>query len=158
MNSTAVYALALAIGVIAGLRSMTAPAVVSWAAHLGWINLQNTRLSFLGHAVTAYILTVLAIGELVTDKLPKTPSRKAPGPFAARIVLGGLCGAALAIAGQQSWIAGAVCGSVGGVVGTLGGHAVRTGLVRTLKCPDYLIALLEDAVAVAGGVFIVTRF
>jgi hypothetical protein len=42
-----VYVLAVPIGVITGLRCMTAPAAVSWAARLGWLPLENTWLSFL---------------------------------------------------------------------------------------------------------------
>ncbi len=40
-----VYVLALLIGVIAGLRALTAPAAVSWAAWLGWLPLQGTPLA-----------------------------------------------------------------------------------------------------------------
>jgi uncharacterized membrane protein len=69
----ALYVLALLIGIIAGFRTMTAPAAVIWAAHLGWLPLENTPLAFLGFAVTPYIITVLAIGELISDQLPKTP-------------------------------------------------------------------------------------
>ena len=71
------------IGVIAGLRSLTAPAIVSWAARLGWLHLENTWLAFLGYAATPYILSILAFGELVADKLPKTPSRKEVTGFTA---------------------------------------------------------------------------
>src|SRR5512140_342352 len=95
-----VHVLAFLIGTAAGLRSMTAPAAVSWAARLGWLHLESTPLAFLGYAATPYILSVLAIGELVNDKLPKTPSRKAPVPFAGRVVMGALCGAALGAQGQ----------------------------------------------------------
>ena len=70
-----IYILALLIGIVAGLRSMTAPAMTSWAANLGWLNLQGTWLAFLGFAYTPYILSVLALGELITDKLPSTPRR-----------------------------------------------------------------------------------
>jgi uncharacterized membrane protein len=80
------YVLAFLIGVIAGLRSLTAPAVVSWAASLGCLHLENTGLAFLGYVRTRYLLSVLAIVELVADKLPKTPSRKAPTSFAVRLV------------------------------------------------------------------------
>ena len=90
------YVLAFLIGVVAGLRSMTAPAAISWAARAGGLHLENTWLAFLGYTATPYILTVLAVGELISDKLPKTPSRKAPPGFIARIVVGALCGAALA--------------------------------------------------------------
>ena len=95
----ALYVLAFLIGVIAGLRTMTAPAAVSWAAHLGWLPLQNTPLAFLGFAVMPYIITVLAIGELISDQLPTTPSRKVPVQFGARLVSGGLCGAAIGATG-----------------------------------------------------------
>ncbi len=158
MSSTAIFALAFGIGIVAGLRSMTAPAVVSWAARLGWLHLEQTPLAFLGYAVTPYIVSVLALGELLADKLPKTPSRKQPAPFMARIVLGALSGAALTAGGGQSALAGAVVGALGGVAGTLGGYQVRTGLVRALKGPDFVIALLEDAVAVGGALFLVSRF
>ena len=42
--------LALVVGIVAGMRAMTAPAAVSWAARLGRLNLSGTRLAFLGHA------------------------------------------------------------------------------------------------------------
>src|SRR5437870_13806698 len=95
------FVLGFCIGVVAGRRSMTAPAAVSWAARLGWMHLENTPLAFLGYAATPYIHTVLAIGELIADQMPKTPSRKSPPGFGARVVMGGLCGAAFGLAGQS---------------------------------------------------------
>ncbi|HEY4817655.1 MAG TPA: DUF4126 family protein [Candidatus Acidoferrum sp.] len=157
MPSSDVLLLALAIGIVAGLRSLTAPAVVAWAEHRGWLNLHNTSLSFMGSTAAVAIFTILALVELVADQLPSTPARtKAPG-LMARIVLGGLSGAAVALAGGQSAAVGCVVGAVGGVVGAFAGYQVRTGLVRALKVPDLVIAVLEDLVAVAGGLFIVTR-
>ena len=151
------YVLAFLIGVVAGLRSMTPPAAVSWAARLGWLHLENTWLAFLGFAVTPYILSALAIGELINDKLPKTPSRKAPVPFAARVVSGALCGAALG-APSQALIGGSLAGALGGVAGTLGGYEFRARLVRAIGGKDLPIALLEDAIAICGAVLIVSRF
>jgi uncharacterized membrane protein len=158
VNTTAALALAFAIGVITGLRSLTAPAVVSWATHLEWLDLQPTGFAFLGYAATPYILTILAIAELVGDKLPKTPSRKAPGPFMARVVLGAFSGAALCAAANLSSAAGALLGGLGAVAGTLGGYEARTRLVKAFHLPDMVIALLEDAVAIGGGLFLVSRF
>lgn len=134
---------------------MTAPALVSWAAYLGWINLSNTPLAFLGYAATPYIVSLLAIGELIADKLPSTPSRKAPPGFIARIVLGTLSGYALSLGIGQSAVIGAVLGCVGGIAGTLGGYEARTRLVRRLKARDVVIALFEDVVAIAVGLFVV---
>src|SRR3984885_3652716 len=151
------YVSAFLIGVIAGLRSMTAPAAVSWAARLGWLHVENTWLAFLGYAATPYILSVLAIGELIADKLPKTPSRKAPPGFIARIVTGGLSGAAIG-ATSASWVVGLVAGVLGAVVGTLGGYELRVRLVKATGGKDLPIALLEDAIAIGGGFLIVSRF
>jgi uncharacterized membrane protein len=151
------YVLAFLIGVVAGLRSMTAPAVVSWGARLGWLQLENTWLAILGSASTPYILSVLAIGELINDKLPKTPSRKTPVPFAGRVVMGALCGAALG-APSQALIGGLLAGALGGVAGTLGGYEFRARLVRAIGGNDLPIALLEDAVAICGAVLIVSQF
>src|SRR6476620_1793949 len=112
------YLPAFLIGVVAGLRCLPPPAAVSWAARLGWLHLEDTPLAFLGFAFTPYILSLLAIGELINDKLPKTPSRKAPVPFAARIAMGALCGGALG-APSGSLIGGLLAGALGGVAGTL---------------------------------------
>jgi uncharacterized membrane protein len=150
------YILAFLIGVVTGLRAMTPLAAVSWAARLGWLHLENTPLAFLGFAVTPYILSVLAIGELINDKLPKTPSRKTPVPFAARVVLGALCGAALGAPGQ-ALIGGLLAGALGGVAGTLGGYEFRSRLVRTTGGKDLPVALLEDAIAICTA-FWIARF
>jgi uncharacterized membrane protein len=151
-----IYVLAFLVGVVAGLRSMTAPAGLSWAARLGWLHLENTWLAFLGWAITPYVLSVLAIGELINDKLPRTPSRKTPVPFAARVVVGALCGAALGAPGQ-ALIGGLLAGVLGAVAGTLGGYEARTRLVRATGGKDLPIALLEDAIAICGAVWILSR-
>ena len=153
----AIFLLAFLIGVIAGLRSLTAPAVVSWAARLGWLHLGETPLAFLGYAATPYVISVLAIGELISDKLPKTPSRKAPVPFLARIVTGALSGAALG-AVRSSLVAGLIAGALGAVAGTLGGYEFRARLVNATGGKDLPIALLEDAFAIGGAVWICAQF
>ena len=158
MTSSHVLLLAFGIGIITGIRSLTSPAVIAWAAHRGWLNLQGSSLSFLGSTAAVATLTILAVVELVTDKLASTPARTKPLGLSARILLGGLSGAAVALAGRQSALVGCALGAVGGVVGGFVGYQVRTGLVRALKVPDFVIAVLEDLVAVAGALFIVTRF
>src|ERR1700691_565742 len=152
-----IYVLAFLIGVVAGLRALTPLAGVSWAARWGWLRLDGTWLAFLGFAATPYILSVLAIGELINDKLPKTPSRKAPPGFIARIVTGAVSGAAVCAA-SESLIVGLVAGAIGAVAGTLGGYEFRSRLVRATGGKDLPIALLEDAIAVGGAFLIVSRF
>src|ERR1700680_243142 len=102
MNPSEVLLLAFLIGVVAGLRSLTAPAVLAWAAHHNWLNLHNTSLSFMTSPVAVAIFLLLAIGELIADQLPSTPSRTKPPGLIARIVLGGLCGAGSGAAGSTS--------------------------------------------------------
>lgn len=149
----AIYILALLIGVIAGLRAMTAPAAVSWAAFLGLVNLEGTWLAFMGYRFTPWILTILAIGELIGDQLPTTPSRKTPLPFATRIIVGGLCGGAIAAQGG-SFLGGIVAGAVGGIIGTLGGAEGRSRLAAAFG-KDRPAALIEDIVAILGAMLIV---
>jgi uncharacterized membrane protein len=48
MNSGVALLLPFGIEVVAGLRSMTAPAIMAWAARLGWISLSGSRLAFMG--------------------------------------------------------------------------------------------------------------
>jgi uncharacterized membrane protein len=147
-----VYLLALLIGIIAGLRAMSAPAAVAWAAHLGWLNLEGSWLAFLGNVWTRWILTLLALVELVTDQLPSTPSRTVPVQFGTRILTGALSGAAVGTAGG-SWVGGLVAGGVGAVIGTLGGRAVRARLAAAFGS-DRPAAFIEDAVAIGGALLI----
>ena len=158
MDPYQVLLLAFLIGVICGLRSLTAPAVVAWAAHRNWLNLNNTSLSFMGSTAAVIIFVLLAVVELIADQLPNTPSRTKPPGLIARLVLGALSGAAVAVAGAQSLVIGACLGAAGGVAGAFGGYQVRTRLVRALRVPDFVIACLEDAVAIGGGFLIVSRF
>jgi len=151
-----IYLLALLIGIVAGLRTMTAPAAVSWAAYLGWLPLQNTPLAFLGYVAVPYVFTLLAIGELIADQLPKTPSRKVPMQFGARIVSGALCGAAIGAA-AGTLAGGLVAGVIGAVIGTLGGAEARARLARAFG-RDMPAALIEDAVAIVGAYLIVAAF
>jgi uncharacterized membrane protein len=150
MSTTFVFFLAFAIGVVSGMRSLTAPAVAAWAAHRNWLNLA-------GSIAAASIFTVLAVLELIADKLPSTPSRTKPTGLIARIVLGALSGACVVVSAGQSIAYGAVLGAAGGIAGAFAGHQWRTGLVNALRVPDFVIALVEDAVAIGIGLFIVTR-
>ena len=150
--------LTFGIGFVAGLRSMTAPAVVAWAAHLGWINLSGTPLAFMGSVWAVAIFTLGALGEYVADKLPNTPSRTAPIGLGARIVTGLLTGACLGTAAGLSLWLGAIVGAIGAVAGTFGGYRSRVGLVRRLQVKDIAVAIPEDLVAIGLGLLIVTRF
>ena len=148
-----VYLLALVIGIIAGLRTMTALAAMSWAAYLGYLNLGESWLAFMGYRFTPWILSVLALGEFVTDQLPFTPSRKVPIQFGARLVSGALSGAMVGVNGG-ALLGGLVAGIVGAVIGTIGGAAVRSRLAKSFG-HDLPAALIEDTIAIIGAILVV---
>jgi len=150
-----VFVLALGIGIVAGLRSLTAPAVVAWGAHLSWLNLHGSALAFMGSTPAVAILSVLAIGELIADKLPMIPKRTAPAPLMARVVTGGLCGACLCAAVGKSLLAGTLLGGIGGIVGAFLGYGIRRRLDLHIK--DLVVAVCEDLVAVGLALFFVSR-
>jgi len=152
-----VFVFAIGIGIVAGLRSLTAPAVIAWAAHLGWLNLHGSPLAFIGSTTAVAIFSLLAIGELVADKLPNTPKRTAIVPLLARIVLGGLCGACLCAVAGKSLLAGALLGGTGGVIGAFVGYETRKRLVNSLHIKDLVVAICEDFVAIVLAFFLVSR-
>lgn len=155
MNS--ILVVAIGIGIVAGLRSLLAPAVVVWAAQLGWLNLQGSPLAFMGSTIAVVIFSIFAIGELVADKLPKTPKRTAFAPLLARILLGGLCGASLFAAAGKSLFAGALLGGTGGIIGAFVGYEIRRRIVNNLHINDLFVAICEDLVAIALACFLVSR-
>jgi uncharacterized membrane protein len=144
-----IFLLALLIGAVAGLRTMTAPTAVGWAAWSGRLGPSDGWLAFLGHAVSPWVFTTMAIAELVIDKLPMTPSRKTPVQFGARLVSGALSGAAVGEAGG-SLLVGAALGVVGAAGGTLGGAAGRAWLAKRIGM-DWPAAVVEDAVAIGSA-------
>ena len=144
--------LALIVGIVAGLRALTAPAIVSWAAALGLLHLEGSWLAFLGYRFTPYVFTAFALVEFVTDQLPSTPSRKVPMQFGTRLVTGAFSGAAIGIPSGQL-VGGLVAGVVGAVIGTFGGAEAR-GRLATAFDKDRPAALIEDAVAVLAGALV----
>jgi uncharacterized membrane protein len=149
-----VILLSLALGIVAGLRALTAPAAAAFAARYGLIAVAGTPMAFMGYAWTPWILGLAALSEFVTDQLPTTPSRKVPVQFTARILTGALAGATLSAPGG-SVVTGLVAGIVGAVIGTLGGAAFRARLAAAFG-KDRPAAIIEDIVAVAAAVLVVT--
>ncbi len=160
MTQFLVIVLALLIGVIAGLRAMTAPAAVSWGALLGWIPVTGTWAEWMAHPITVTVLTIFLLVELVTDQLPKTPSRKTTPQFLTRLITGGFAGAVI---GAPIWdqinlhghtFSALGAGIIGAVLGTLGGAAARQKLYDKNNGKDRPGAFIEDVVAVGGGFLI----
>ena len=158
MNAAVTLLLAFCIGVVAGLRTFTAPAVTAWAARLGWIDLSASPLPFMGSSLAVGIFTLLAVLELLIDQLPQTPARTTAAPLTGRVIMGVLTGMCITIAGGGSFWLGAFLGAVGAVAGAFGGYRARVGLVRDLHVPDFAIAIPEDLIAIGLGLVIVSRF
>jgi uncharacterized membrane protein len=157
MPTVEVVCAVFAIGVLSGLRGLSPIAVICWLALLhrlpltGWV-------SFVGTKVAVGLFSLGAVGELVSDKLPKTPSRlKQPG-FGVRIVMGALCGLVLAAAASFSLPGGAVLGAIGAVAGTYLGYFARTGITAKFGLPDLPVALLEDLICIGGAVWVGSLF
>ena len=157
MNGSYLLALGLGIGIVAGLRSLTAPAVTAWAAYLGWLDLQGSRLAFMASTVALVVFSLLAIGELIGDKLPKIPRRTAIAPLLARIFSGALCGACLAVAAHQALLPASLIAGLGGIIGAFAGYEIRRRLVTQLHLPDVIVAVCEDLIAIGLAVFIFAR-
>ena len=145
------------IGLLTGCRAFTPFAVICWAAHFGWIRLEGTSFAWLSSTVAVGVVSVIALGELVGDKLPKTPNRTAIGPLLGRIVIGGLCGVLLSLGVGQSWFAGAAVAAVSAIGGAFGGFHLRRALVHEMKLPDLAVALVEDAITIGGALFVVSH-
>ena len=148
VNEMHAYLLALGIGFVAGLRSMTGPAVVSWGAHLGRLNLRGSALAVFGTAGATGICTLLAATEFVVDLMPQAPNRTEPASLLVRILTGGFSGACLCVSAGSSGVAGAVLGAMGGVIGGFAGFEARTRLVKEWKAPGAAVAIPEDLLAI----------
>lgn len=146
-------ALAFLSGVLAGSRSMTAPAAIAWAAWLGRIDAGSGWALVFGHPWGRWIWSALALGELVADQHPAIPSRTTLGPFAGRVVSGAVCGAAIGASRGSAWLGG-LAGVLGAVAGTLGGRVLRARMADAFG-RDRPAALVEDALALALAVAVV---
>ena len=151
------FVLIFLIGFFTGLRSLTPIAVVAWGAHIKRLLLPSS-LAWIGNIWVVGLFALGALGELIADKLPKTPSRTAPPGLIARIVMGSLCGACIAAAGGQSLAIGIALGLAGALAGTYGGYQARTRIVKALGTPDYIVAVFEDIIAIGGSIWVISNF
>ena len=141
------------LGVATGARAMTPIAVICWFAHLGLLSVAGTWAFWTANLASVVIFSVLALGEYVGDKLPRTPNRIAPGPLSARVIFGGLVGAIVATGLQGSLIEGIVLGVIGAIIGAFGGYHLRRFITERKHCRDWPVAILEDFCVILVTVF-----
>lgn len=144
---------AIGLGMIAGMRSMSAPALTShFLNKVPAANLAGSSLRFMQKSSVATGLKVLAVTEIIADKLPGTPDRIAPPVLATRALAGALVGLTCNQAnGESKWI-GALLGAVGAVAASYGFFYLRKNLSQSTNIPDQVWAVLEDALVLAGGI------
>jgi uncharacterized membrane protein len=140
------------LGVVTGMRTLTAMAVLCWFAYGGALPVEDSWAFWSGKLVTAIIFTVLAIGEYIVDKLPKTPNRTALAPLIARLIFAGVVGAIVAAGLNGSGIEGVILCVGGALVGAFAGFLVRREIVIRLNSRDWPVALVEDASAILCAV------
>ena len=139
------------LGLVTGLRTFTPMAVLCWFAYLGYLPVDGTWASWTTKLVAAVVFTVLALSALVGDKLPKIPSRTAPGPLIARLAFGALIGAIVAVGLNGSGVEAVILSLLGVVVGAFGGFLIRRELVARFG-KDWPVALFEDVTGILCAV------
>ncbi len=145
------YAGATVAGAVAGLRSMTAPALISRLVQSGRLPMASSVSTIFQHMSSTKISTALAVGELIADKLPFIPSRISTGPLIGRAITGGLSGAAIANSRRRSPLLGAMLGAAAALGAAYAAYQLRKKITTDWHIPDTLVALAEDAIAVGVG-------
>jgi uncharacterized membrane protein len=141
---------AIAIGIIAGMRSMSAPALTS--SYLSQNeSLAGSRLGILASPTASKVLKILAAGEMLADKLPIIPSRISAGPLIARIASGAISGAAVSAADKKQAKTGVVLGGVAAIAGAYGFYHLRRKIGTDINVPDAVLGIVEDAIVISGG-------
>ncbi|HEX8138171.1 MAG TPA: DUF4126 family protein [Pyrinomonadaceae bacterium] len=151
------YVKAICMGVVAGMRSISAPAFVShYLARKESKELADSPFGLMGSQRVAQALKIAAAGEMVADKLPVIPDRIAPGPLAARILSGALCGASLCTAEGKRARVGAMCGALSAVASAYAFYHLRRKIGETEALPDAALGLSEDALVICTGLSVLS--
>lgn len=140
------------LGIATGMRTFTPMAVVCWFAYLGYLPVDGTWAFWAAKLVVAILFTVLALAEIVGDKLPRVPDRTSMGPLLARLVFGGLAGGIIAVSLNGSEFEGILLGLGGALVGTFGGHLIRREIVERSGSKDWPVAIAEDLTTIGFAI------
>jgi uncharacterized membrane protein len=148
-----------AFGFLTGLRSQMPLAMLATAANGGrFARGAHGPLRRLRSRGALAILALAANGELISDKLPRTPSRIARPAIYGRLLIGGLAGAIVAHEARQSTALGALTGLAGATAGSYAGYYARHTLVQITGFPDFVWAVGEDALALGLGLVLIRPY
>lgn len=156
MTDAKVYTEAAVMGAVAGLRSMSAPAIVSQFARSGLLPIGASSVGFLNRPATIRTTAILAAGELIADKLPFMPKRTKAPSVVARGISGGLSGAAICLSKRRSVLAGALIGAAAAVGATYGAYQLRRRAGQKFHLPDPVVAIVEDAIVAGCGLLVLS--
>lgn len=131
---------AILAGVATGMRSTVAVAAL--------ISRRASGLpTWLARRPAAVVAPLAVTGELVTDKLPSTPSRLEPPGLAGRAACAALAGAVIARGTDQPQLLEALVASAAALASSRVCHALRVALSERL--PSCAVAAGEDGLALA---------
>ncbi|MEX2570088.1 MAG: DUF4126 family protein [Gemmatimonadota bacterium] len=139
-----------ALGAVAGMRSMAAPALLSHEMAEHPLHDVESRLEhLLSSERVAQLLSLFAGGEMLADKAPFVPDRTSSVPLLGRALMGSLTAAAFAVHRRHPVFMPAVVGAASAIASTYGAYHLRRLSHEHLNVPDRLLGLIEDAVVVA---------
>jgi uncharacterized membrane protein len=157
MRNSDAYAAAAALGVLAGMRSMAAPAVLGRLSRNGSLAAVKGPLTVITKPGFAGAAMLLSLGELVADKLPITPNRTAAGPLLGRALMGGLSGAAVCSSKRRSVPIGAFIGAAAAIAAAYGAYELRKAIGQKTRLPDAVIGIAEDVMVGSLGAALLSR-
>jgi len=138
---------AATLGVIAGMRSMSAPSTVSdYIAKKSPGGYDRFPFEWLVSPKATLVWRALAIGEMGGDKASWAPARIQPAPLGARAISGGVSGASICAAEGKPAAAGAVIGIATAVASTFAFYYLRRAVGAKLKTPDRVVGAVEDVI------------
>jgi uncharacterized membrane protein len=145
----------IGLGAIAGIRSMSAPALLSnELSKLPTSQLAFSPLHYLQSDTVSKGLKLMAVTEMVGDKIPGIPDRISPPSLLFRAASGAVVGAALYVANKDKAIKGAVLGAVSAVAATFGSFYLRKLVSEHTNFPDSFSGSIEDALMIGSGLAI----
>ncbi len=148
------YQNAAVLGAVAGLRTILPWALLATAANrpgASFLQRSPSPARFLRSPVALIGLSLAAVGELVADQLPSTPSRLASGALAGRLISGALASAIVCLNARRSPLAGLAIGAAAAGAGAVAGYSIRMKLGRVTGVPDHVWGAVEDIFALGLG-------